>query len=51
MNSHSTAVHPTFAKKAQRELPSMEVYEAAEKSGKILVIKHETEVPATLEDG
>ena len=34
-----------YAKKAQGELPSLKDYEEAKASGKILVIKHEADVP------
>jgi hypothetical protein len=44
---HSKAVHKAYARKAQGELPSLEVYEAAKKSGQMLVLKHESEVPVT----
>jgi len=45
LGQNSKIVHRAYAKKAQGELPSLEDYEAAKASGKILIIKHETEVP------
>ena len=38
-------MHKAYAKQAQGELRSLEVYEEAKRSGKILVTKHESEVP------
>lgn len=49
LGQNSKAVHRAYAKKAQRQLPSLEDYEAAvrdaEESGKILMLKPEAEVP------
>ena len=49
LGQNSKIVHRAYAKKAQGELPSLEEYEKAnreaKKSGKILVIQHEAEVP------
>jgi hypothetical protein len=44
---HSKAVHKAYARKVQGELPSLEIYEAVKRSGKILVLKHESEVTVT----
>jgi hypothetical protein len=41
----SKIVHRVYAKKAQGELPSLEDHEEAKRSGKILVLKPETETP------
>lgn len=45
LGQNSKIVHRAYAKKAQGELPSLEDYEEAKASGKILVTKHEAEVP------
>jgi integrase len=49
LGQNSRIVHRAYAKKAQKELPSLEEYEAAnreaEQKGKILILKHESEVP------
>lgn len=49
LGQNSKAVHRAYAKKAQKQLPSLEDYEdamrAAEESGKILTLKPEAEVP------
>lgn len=49
LGQNSKIVHRAYAKKAQGELPSLEEYEEANRkareSGKILVLKHEAEVP------
>lgn len=49
LGQNSKAVHRAYAKKAQKQLPSLEDYEAAsqqaEESGKILMLKPEAEVP------
>lgn len=49
LGQNSKMVHRAYAKKARKELPPLEDYEAAQKeagkSGKILILKHETEVP------
>ena len=49
LGQNSKIVHRGYAKKAQGELPSLEVYEEANRkakeSGKILVLQHEAEVP------
>lgn len=49
LGQNSKIVHRAYAKKAQGELPSLEEYEqanaAAKQDGKILVLKHEAEVP------
>jgi integrase len=49
LGQNSKAVHRAYAKKARKQLPSLEEYEAAsqkaEAEGKILVIAHEAEVP------
>jgi integrase len=49
LGQNSKIVHRAYAKKAQGELPSLEVYEEANRkakeSGKILVLQHEAEVP------
>lgn len=49
LGQNSKAVHRAYAKKAQKQLPSLEEYEAAnqqaEAEGKILMLEHEAEVP------
>jgi formylglycine-generating enzyme required for sulfatase activity len=49
LGQNSKIVHRAYAKKAQKELPSLEEYEEAarqaKESGKIVVLKPETEVP------
>ncbi|MGA2177436.1 MAG: hypothetical protein ABSH38_20885 [Verrucomicrobiota bacterium] len=49
LGQNSKIVHRAYAKKAQGELPSLELYEEANRkakeSGKILVLQHEAEVP------
>jgi integrase len=49
LGQNSKMVHRAYAKKAQRQLPSLEEYEEAtrraEKSGKILTLEMETEIP------
>jgi integrase len=49
LGQNSKIVHRVYAKKAQKQLPSLEDYEAAtltaKQSGKIVVLEHETEVP------
>jgi len=49
LGQNSKMVHRAYAKKAQKELPSLEEYEEAQRKaqedGKIFVLKHETEVP------
>jgi hypothetical protein len=45
LGQNSKIVHRAYAKKAQGELPSLEDYEEAKRSGKMLVIQHEAEVP------
>ncbi len=47
MGQNSKIVHRAYAKKAQGELPSLEVYEEAKRKEQILVLKHETELPRT----
>lgn len=49
LGQNSKAVHRAYAKKARKQLPSLEEYEAAsraaEESGKILILTSEAEVP------
>jgi len=49
LGQNSKIVHRAYAKKAQKQLPSLEDYEEAtrraDESGKILVLEHEAEVP------
>ena len=49
LGQNSKMVHRAYAKKAQKELPSLEEYEEAQRkaqeNGKIVVLEHETEVP------
>ena len=49
LGQNSKIVHRVYAKKAQKELPSLEEYEEAmeeaKKRGKVVVLKHESEVP------
>jgi integrase len=49
LGQNSKAVHRAYAKKARKQLPSLEEYEAAaeqaEATGKILTLQPETEVP------
>lgn len=49
LGQNSKAVHRAYAKKARKQLPSLEEYEEAtrkaEESGKILMLQTETEVP------
>jgi integrase len=49
LGQNSKIVHRVYAKKAQKQLPSLEDYEEAtlkaKQSGKIVVLEHETEVP------
>jgi len=49
LGQNSKMVHRAYAKRAQGELPSLEEYEEASrqarKSGKILILRHEAEVP------
>lgn len=45
MGQNSKMVHRAYARKAQGQLPSLEDYEVARKSGKILFLKPEAEVP------
>jgi len=49
LGQNSKIVHRAYAKKAQGQLPSLQEYEAAnaaaKENGKILVLKHEAEVP------
>ncbi len=49
LGQNSKMVHRAYAKKARKELPSLEEYEAvnreAEAKGRIVVLQHETEVP------
>jgi integrase len=49
LGQNSKIVHRAYAKKAQKQLPSLEEYEEAmrqaDASGKILVLEHEAEVP------
>jgi integrase len=51
LGQNSKIIHRAYAKKAQKELPALEEYEEAvrqaEESGKILVLKPETELPVT----
>ena len=52
MGQNSKIVHRAYAKKAQGELPSLEVYEEARRKakaeGKIVVLRPETERPMTM---
>jgi hypothetical protein len=50
LGQNSKIVHRAYAKKAQGELPSLEDYEAAKKSGKIVVLRPESERPGTIEN-
>jgi integrase len=49
LGQNSKMVHRAYAKKARKQLPSLEEYEAAmraaDESGKIVVLRHEVEVP------
>lgn len=45
LGQNSKIVHRAYAKKAQGQLPSLEDYEAAKKSGKIVFLKPENETP------
>jgi integrase len=49
LGQNSKIVHRAYAKKAQKELPSLEDYEEAQRkaqeNGKILILNHESEVP------
>ncbi len=49
LGQSSKIVHRVYAKKAQKQLPSLEEYEeamlAAKKQGKVVVLEHEAEVP------
>ena len=45
LGQNSKIVHRAYARKAQGELPSLEDYEAAKASGKILLLKPESEIP------
>jgi len=49
LGQNSKAVHRAYAKKARKQLPSLEDYETAsqeaEAAGKILILQHEAEVP------
>ena len=49
LGQNSKMVHRAYAKKAQKQLPSLEEYEEAtrraEESGKILTLEMETEIP------
>jgi len=49
LGQNSKMVHRAYAKKAQGQLPSLEDYEEANRNakenGKILILKHESEVP------
>jgi len=45
LGQNSKIVHRAYAKKAQGELPALEDYEEAKRSGKILQLKAESEVP------
>jgi len=55
LGQNSKAVHRAYAKKARKQMPSLEEYEAAalaaEESGKILVLNHEAEVPKVIRQG
>lgn len=45
LGQNSKMVHRAYARKAQGQLPSLEDYEAAIQSGKILMLKPESQVP------
>jgi hypothetical protein len=49
LGQNSKIVHRVYAKKAQKQLPSLEEYEeatlTAKESGKIVVLEHENEKP------
>jgi hypothetical protein len=49
LGQNSKIVHRVYAKKAQKQLPSLEEYEEAmqkaQKRGKVVVLEHEAEVP------
>jgi integrase len=49
LGQNSKIVHQAYAKKAQKQLPSLEEYEEAtrraEKKGKVVVMEHEAELP------
>ncbi len=45
LGQNSKIVHRAYARKAQGQLPSLEDYEAVLSSGKLIVLKHEQEVP------
>ena len=55
LGQNSKAVHRAYAKKARKQMPSLVEYEAAmqaaEESGKILVLNHEAEVPKVIRQG
>jgi integrase len=55
LGQNSKMVHRAYAKKAQKQLPSLEEYEEAarqaKESGKILILQPENEVPATAQVG
>ena len=49
LGQNSKIVHRVYAKKAQKQLPSLEEYEEAmeeaKKRGKVVVLEYESEVP------
>jgi integrase len=49
LGQNSKIIHQAYAKKAQKQLPSLEEYEEAtrraEKKGKVVVMEHEAELP------
>ena len=48
LGQNSKIVHRAYARKAQGQLPSLEDYEHVLRSGQNVVLKSETEAPASL---